>query len=71
MQIGGLILNFDFNFKHGLEEMEKASNEQEDQDNATSELAAWARINLRIIHRKNAKNLWKSWLLNNRNPRTV
>ncbi len=71
MQIIGQILNFDFNFKRELEEMERAANEQEEQYDAVSELAAWARINLRIICRKNAKRLWKSWLLNNRNPHAV
>ncbi len=27
LQIGGLIVNFDFNFEHDLEEMERATNE--------------------------------------------
>ncbi len=71
MQIGGCVLNFDFNFEHELEEMEKAANEREEQDDAASEQAAWLRINLRIIRRKNVKHLWKSWLLNNRNPCAV
>ncbi len=71
VQIGRLIVNFDFNFECELEEMEKATNEQENQDDAASQLAAQARINLRTLHCKNVKHLWKSWLLNNRNPHTV
>ncbi len=51
--------------------MEKAANEREEQDDAASELAAWARINLMIIRRKNGNGLWKSWSLKNRNPHAV
>ncbi len=40
VQIGGQILNFDFNFEHELEELERATNEREEQDDAASELAA-------------------------------
>ncbi len=71
LQIGGLIVNYDHNFKHELEEMEKAANEREEQENAASELAAWVRINMRILHRKNAKYMWEEWLRMNRNHRAV
>ncbi len=57
IQISGLIINLDYNFKHKLEEMERAANEREEQENAASELAAWARINMRILHHKNAKHV--------------
>ncbi len=71
MQIGGQILNFNFHFERELEEMERATNEREEQDDGASELAAWARINLRIIHHRNVKRLYKSWLCSSRNPHTV
>ncbi len=71
MQIEGQILNFDFNFERELEEMERVTNEQEEQGDAASELIAWARISLRIIHHKNVKWLFKSWLHNGRNPHAV
>ncbi len=36
VQIEGQILNFDFNFERELEEMERVTNEQEEQDDAAS-----------------------------------
>ncbi len=71
VQIRGLIVNFDYNFECELEEMEKAANERKDQENAASELAAWVRINMRILCKKNVKHLWQDWLLKNKNPRAV
>ncbi len=51
--------------------MERAANEQEEQENAASELATWAEINMRILCHKNAKYLWNKWIRNNKNPRAV
>ncbi len=51
--------------------MERATNERDEQEGAASELAAWVRINMRILHRKNAKQVWEEWLTLNKNPEAI
>ncbi len=71
IQISGLITHFDFTFDHDLEEPEQTANERHGQEDAASELVAWARISQRILHQENGENLWKQWNQQEKDPRKV